>query len=588
MTRRKMQPEPAPEPMGPPEGDDEEVVIDGQPEALGPDGDPDEGEGDEEDVPVEGQPFAPQEPPPEPRRRRAPRQVAPDDGMRKEPPPPFVGGVEPEDFASTERAAHNLAAAREVAAVAELYRIEPEDFHGQRTKGFIRKFPSPFDVVQIKDWARQHRGGGKYRLIVYNGAHRAVTSGTFDIEGDPLTSEQQEAVQHVARQHAQQQAQDAYAAPSPRAPHAGPFHDSDRERDLERRLAEERSERMAMTMQQQNAQMMQAFTAQMTALIAKVADQPRTPAIDLPALATALAPVLAEMVKRPAPVAAVDHTKDIVGTIQPMLAALIAGTKGETTNDKILNTLLAKALERPNNDSLAIDALKKTMPAIMETLMKSAMIAGGAKSPDKPEEEEFGPKYLAEKAMDMLGRAISQRGAPQGAAPAPGFSGAGGAAPALGAPVGTQGTPHVHPTMTGDPFAGNPGVIVPRNAAATPTPAQPAAVAQPAAAAASSDFAPDLFARALAALNAGKQGSQFADEIMEVAEDENTPPKAKDGLLSPRAVAFLGSMPAPQAAGLVLHDIQTAGNPAVTSLLDPIGQAFVLDFCRWFSGEEEK
>ena len=144
--------------------------------------------------------------------------------------------------------------------------------------------------------------------------------------------------------------------------------------------------------------------------------------------------------------------------------------------------------------------------------------------------------------------------------------------------------------MTGDPFAGATGVIVPQNAVppAAPAPGQPATPAPVAPTpSASRDFAPDLFVRALAALTAGKQGSQFADEIMEAPTDENTPPKAKDGLLSPRAVAFLGSIPPQQAAGLVLQDIQASGNLAVAPLLDPIGQTFVLDFCRWFSGGEE-
>lgn len=497
-----------------------------------------------------------------------------------------------------DKALHNLAVAREQNVVAEVYRVEPEEFMGKHVGGYIRKFQMPFDTVGIKEWLRQNRGGGKYCVMVYDGRHRCRGSARFPIEGDPLTPEEVSAAAQIEKMRALSTAQGAAALGAGPIIAAGGGGASERERDLERRLDAERSERQFTAMQQQTNAMIAAMTAQFTAALSKIAERPAPPSMFTPAMVTALAPILAELVKKPPAPPPVDHTKDIVSAIQPMMAAFTQNMKGSDINETILKTVLSKALDKSPDDSNAM--LKKmvgdTLPGLFDSMMQMALKARGLAPPEK--EEETGPESLLRTAIDAAGRAFANArgGAPQ---PFPGGPGGPGTqalgTPPMGPAGGQMGAPPFHPTMSPDPFSGSASVIVPRQGpvpgtststgtqTTTGSSAPTNGVTPPGPGAPPSDFAPDLFVRALAALQAGRTGAQFATEIVDFPEDPDATIKAKDNLLSPRAVAFLTSMDAQNAAGLILRDIQGSGNPAVAPLLEVFGQAFVLDFCKAFS-----
>lgn len=502
---------------------------------------------------------------------------------------------------SIDKARHNFAQAREWAAVAELYRTEPEEFRGKRTKGFIRKFQSPFDVVKIREWARQHRGGGKYKMLIYDGGHVLRTSNTFEVEGDPMSQAEVEAAEHIERTSAMQTAAMGFHPNAPAAP-SGP---SERERELEKRLAEERTERLITSMQQQNAQMMQQMNSNLMMMMEKIAARPEPkPATEtLAPLLAALAPVLQEVVKKPEPPPPPppppDHTKEMMSAIQPLLAALV-GRPGGDVNETMMKLMMTKAFDKSNDPSSIItESLGKTLPNLFGTLMETAMAAAGHKKPEEP--EEFGPKYLVDRGMEAIGKIVETRAAGGGgvAMPSPFQPGVPvpGAGPAgLPAPQAMGGQPHVpHPQMTpdgvilpryptqeeinagmagpgvppgamppGDPAAGPPA------SAAAPHPGMPpqAPAQQPWA-----DVNPQLFVRAMAYLSEGKNGSDLAADVIEVEDGKD--------YLSPRIVTYLVNSPAEKVAPMIL---QMLGNePSFRPLLDPIGKAFVHDFCAFFS-----
>ena len=503
---------------------------------------------------------------------------------------------------SVDKARHNFAQAREWASVAELYRTEPEEFRGKRTKGFIRKFQAPFDVVKIREWARQHRGGGKYKMLIYDGGHVLRTSNTFEVEGDPMSQAEVEAAEQIERTTAFQTAAAGFHPNGPAAP-SGP---SERERELEKRLSEERTERLITSMQQQNAQMMQQQNANMMMMMEKIAARPEPkPAMDtLAPLLAALAPVLQEMVKKPEPPPlpppAPDHTKEMMGAIQPLLAALV-GRPGGDVNETMMKLMMTKAFDKSNDPSAIItESLGKTLPSLFSTLMDTAMAAAGHKKAEEP--EEFGPKYLVDRGMEAIGRIVEAKAAGGGVAmPSPFQPGvpvpyAG--APGLPAPQAMGRQAYVPPQgMNAD------GVILPRyptqeeinagvagpgampghpmpteNVQPVPMP-QGAQGAPPPQQQQWADVNPQLFVRAMAYLGEGKNGSDLAFDVM----GEN------DGkeYLSPRIVTYLVNSPADKVAPMILQML--VGEPSFRSLLDPIGKSFVLDFCTYFSegGDDE-
>lgn len=508
---------------------------------------------------------------------------------------------------SVDKARHNFAQAREWAAVAELYRTEPEEFRGKRTKGFIRKFQSPFDVVKIREWARQHRGGGKYKMLIYDGGHVLRTSNTFEVEGDPMTQAEVEAAEHIERTSAMQSAAMGFHPQGPPPP-SGP---SERERELEKRLAEERTERLVTTMQSQFQQAMQQQNANMMMLMEKLADrpEPKPAAETLAPLMAALAPVLAEVVKKPEPPPPPppppDNTKEIMAAVQPLLAAL-AGRPGGDINDTILKAVLSKAFDKGNDPSTVItESLGKTLPNLFGTLMETAMAAAGHKKPEEP--EEFGPKYLVDRGMEAIGKIVETRaGGGGGGMPSPfqpGVPVPGAGAPGLPAPAPMGGQPHVppQPMMTPDGVilpryptqqeieAGMAGPNVPPGPAGAPPappdgapappdgqhPGMPPAPQPPQQQWA--DVNPQLFVRAIAYLNEGKNGSELAHDVIQENDGKE--------YLSPRIVTYLVNTPGEKVAPMIL---QMLGNePSFRPLLDPIGKSFVLDFCTFFSDHGE-
>jgi hypothetical protein len=501
----------------------------------------------------------------------------------------------PEMDDSINKAKFNNDLAREWAASAELYRDEPEEYKGHRTKGYIRKFAAPFSLEEIRKWAKDFRGGGKYKVLCYDGGHVLRTRSTFSVEGNPMLQSEIEAAEHVAKKHDKEEDRESYS----------------RERELERRLNEEKMDRMF----SQFATMQREQNDRFERVLERLADKPKSnPAADWGPVLTALAPVLVEFVKKPAPTPPPDHFADVANLVEKlendrqrsmnkMMDELKSSGKGSMEN-RVFELLLQNSLGNKNDPNKAIvKALDQTLPTIFSKLTQFAIDKG--MQGDKEDDGEITPKYIAEQLMGVVKPLVDKGGIPgmevpqqdpyahlqqppqmpmpqpmQQPMPMPHQMPMPQGPPAGSVPVG-QMPPG---TLSGDPFGGSTtlsqhGPSVPPPPASEPNlPEGSVAPQAPQPQAPMADQLPqhpdisaEVFIKAIEYMQVGKTGDELAHDVEEV----------NDGFpfISKRALGFLESM---QPHFFVPHVLQAVPPQLAPHFHTPQGQQFILSFCNWF------
>lgn len=502
-------------------------------------------------------------------------------------------GIAPET--SLDRAKNEILRRREAASRAILIRLEPAEYRGKKISGQIKKWVAPFSIDEIEDYAREYRGGGKYRIQFFDGNGDFSTSEEFEVEGDPALPGEIE---------------EPETRPKRGAPGAV---GEDRAAALERQLQEERFERRLTEQQARTDTMFERLTNAITSVTESVRSKPPEPKADLTGLVAQLAPLAltflqgqqaAAAAARDAQMAAVQSQADAQQKQTELL--LTMQEKAETRMAKVLSELKGK--EEPvsallknlgdlkkviggNDDPIKV--IRDTIPAILKTHMemisKIELHKAGVGS-DKEEtlaERIVGSMTeLAEQVLpQMLTRPTTQPVAPYGtpttpALPAPQQP----AAPTTPRGGGTVVTPEQQAAHELAEKANKAA-----KAAATPVvgapPAPPTPLQQALGQLASFGIAPEVFNRALAYLADGKGGDDFAHDCAteEEAYQKQNPGKALFFL--PKFLAYVSRTKAETVVSMLTPYLQPF--PEVAPLTDAVGQAFLLEFCRYFSEPED-
>lgn len=343
---------------------------------------------------------------------------------------------------------------REANANLLLHRVEPSEYRGLRTRGFIRKFHAPFSIEEAQVWAAENRGGGKYRFWIYDGGGVIRGGSTFEIAGNPKTPEE-----IVASENA--------TATKTKGRGDG---DRDRERDLERQLGDERMDRMMQMMTQQRRED-QAENRRMMEKLAEAAAKPeRNTAKDWAPLLAALSPILIKVLEKPdPPPPPADHFKDMAILQERFQTEMMRLTRDQIDNKskpdrheammtKMMETVMQKAMGIGQHDPMSgINmALDKVLPTLISKITNIALdkAAGGGKE----EERDLSPRFIAEKVAELVKdttEKFANRNQPQ--APPPGYGpppqGYPPMLPPPGTAAGQPSTPVDGWPMTGPPTA---------------------------------------------------------------------------------------------------------------------------------------
>ena len=533
----------------------------------------------------------------------------------------FLGGFDyPEELNplgvrddSVAKARDSASIMREANASLLLHRVEPGEYRGHRTRGYIKRFHAPFSVEEAQVWAAENRGGGKYRYWIYDGGGTIRGGSTFEIAGTPLTPQEIADAENTASKPNEDKHD----------------RDRDRERELEAQLSNERMDRFMQMMAQQRRED-QAESRRMMEKIIESNNRPQPSAAKewAPMLA-ALSPILAEVLKRPEPPPPPpDHFKEIAVLQERFQTEMIRMSRDqmdqrnkpdrhEMMMTKMMEAMMQKSLGIGQHDPMAgINvALDTVLPGLVKKLTNIAVdkAIGG----DKEEEKDLSPRFIAEKVADLVkdttekfanrgGRPQPPQGPPPGYGyPPPGVPmiPAGAAAGQPSSPLNgwpfeqqppapPQGAPpNVIEIGPGQTFSGitNNGtnsifIEAPTQAAAAQAPGpQPTRAPAPAAGPdplaqgpSPSHVAPEVFAKALECLQNGQSG----DDLAAWADENN------DGhrLLSKMAIEYLENT---QPFYLVPFILEAAPPELAPHLNTPQAKQVISDFCDFFYSSED-
>lgn len=343
---------------------------------------------------------------------------------------------------------------REANASLLLHRVEPSEYRGHRTRGYIKRFHAPFSVEEAQVWAAENRGGGKYRYWIYDGGGTIRGGSTFEIAGNPKTPEEIAQAQNEAAAKAKAGSGDS---------------DRERERDLERQLADERMDRFMQMMAQQRRED-QIENRRMMEKIVDAQNNRRGGADEWAPLIAALSPILVKVLEKPEPPPPPpDHFKELAVLQERFQTEMMrlnrdqlekAGKpdRTEMMMNKMMEAMMQKSLGIGQHDPMSgINmALDKVLPTLVSKITNIAIdkAAGG----DKEEEKDLSPRFIAEKVADVVKDAtekFANRGQPQGPPPGYGY-GPGAPMPMLppGAMPGQPSAPVEGWPLTGPPEDG--------------------------------------------------------------------------------------------------------------------------------------
>jgi hypothetical protein len=482
--------------------------------------------------------------------------------------------------ASVSKAQEAARVMREANASLLIHRIEPTEHAGMRTAGYIKRFRAPFSIQDAQVWCADNRGGGRYRYWIMDGGNTIRGGGTFECEGYPKSPEEIKEAQTKTAHFDQQAAMRG-----------------DRERELESQLSNERMDRMMQMMMQQRRE----DQAEMRRLVEKMSDRPAAPSMtdQLAPLLTALSPVLAKLVDRPAPAPPPDHFKEIAVLVErfqsestrtqrEMMERMGKPEKSEQMLYKMLETVMQKQLGVGNHDPMAAvnTAFDKVLPGVVGKILNMATDKALGQG---EEEKELTPRFMAEKAASLIENAVDKiAGAKQAQAQAQAQAGPQpvamipqghplppGAVP--GQPQPVEGWPFdaqeaQQPVQPVTPTAPVPAQAYPAEA----NPAPPVQQPQPAQPQEQSHVNPEVFAKAIEFLNAGQSGEDLAVWV----DDNNEGSR----LLSKEAIDYLeGTAP----FYLVPFIIEAAPPELAQAFTDPRAKQILTDFCDWFYNTED-
>lgn len=496
-------------------------------------------------------------------------------------------GISDQSVSKAQEAARVM---REANATLLVHRIEPQEYQGMRTGGFIKRFPTPFSIQDAQVWCSENRGGGRYRYWIMDGGNTIRGGGTFEVEGHPKSPDeikQAEAKQVQVDQHAQLR--------------------SDRERELERQLGDERMDRMMQMMMQQRRE----DQVEMRRMMEKIADRPTPPSASesLAPILTALAPVLVKVMDRPQPPPPPDHFKEIAVLVErfqsesargqrEMLERLSRPEKSEQMLYKMLEAVMQKQLGVGGHDPMAAvnTAFDKVLPGVVGKILNMATDKALGQ---QDEEKELTPRYIAEKASGLIENAVEKITAarnpqpPQpvmmpghpvaalppgaipgqpmpGQAPIQGWPFEAQAPPGAPSAPGPQPTPAPMPVPPGPPTVGHTGPHPDPYGQTAPPP--PPSAAPPSE---NQHVHPEVFQKAIECLQAGHTGEDLAVWV----DDHN------DGnrLLSREAIEYLENT---QPFYLTPFLIEAVPPELQPYFQDPRAKQIVSDFCDWFYNTE--
>jgi hypothetical protein len=516
---------------------------------------------------------------------------------------------------------------REANASLLLHRVEPSEYRGHRTRGYIKRFHAPFSVEEAQVWAAENRGGGKYRYWIYDGGGTIRGGSTFEIAGTPLTP------QEIAEAES--------AAATKQQPERG---DRDRERELESQLANERMDRMMQMMMQQRRED-QAETRRLMEKLADSSKNQRSSVEEWAPLIAALAPVLTKVLEKPEPPPPPpDHFKELAvlqERFQTEMMRLNRDQLEKSGKPDRTEAIMLKMLEATMQKSLGIGqhdpmsginmALDKVLPTLVSKItniaIDKAAVAG------KEEEKDLSPRFIAEKVADLVkdttdkfaNRGQQPQGPPPGYGPPmapmalpPGTMPGNPSAPIEGWPLtGAPGADVVPPpqqahaamrapaappnaveippgatvggitnngpnTLYIDPMAVTevpaqaPTVAAPMPEPVTATPVTATPVAAPADTEQPQHVHPDIFAKAVEFLQTGQSG----EDLAVWADDNNEGHK----LLSKDAIEYLENT---QPFYLVPFILEAAPPELAAHLNNPHAKQMISDFCDFFYNSED-
>ena len=302
--------------------------------------------------------------------------------------------------ASVSKAQEAARVMREANASLLVHRIEPTEHAGRRTAGYSKRFRAPFSIQDAQVWCAENRGGGRYRYWIMDGGNTIRGGGTFECEGYPKSPDEIKEASSRSAQFDQQAAQRG-----------------ERERELEGALANERMDRMFQMMNQQRRE----DQTEMRRMMEKLSERPAAPSVtdQLAPLLTALSPVLAKLVDRPAPAAPPDHFKEIAILVErfqaessrsqrEMMERLSKPEKSEQMLYKMLETVMAKQLGVGSHDPMAAvnTAFDKVLPGVVGKILN--MATDKALGAGQEEEKELTPRFMAEKAASLIENAVDK------------------------------------------------------------------------------------------------------------------------------------------------------------------------------------
>lgn len=534
-----------------------------------------------------------------------------------------ASGQASRELESLELASYNIDRARVWAERADLYRSSPDEYRGVRTAGYIRRWDHPFDAADIESWARKYRGGGRFKIMLYDKTRRLKRIHEFACEGNPVLpgtvpGEEEEA---------------AGFAPPPRpgapgAPAANTSPD-DRVSALEKQLLQQQfqhqleQQRNASAREQQELrEQMRRIEERMAAATAKAAEPPPPPPKPGPstievitAAIAAATPIFTALISNQrdaasraekAAQATSETTMKMIERSEHQTAEMLKAVAGRQEKPgEMLDTMMK--LKQMSQGSEGMEAkvftkiIDQALPALINATTRIQMHQAGVRDDGDDEPETFAEKMLG-KAGDIMGGFFTSMGQRRAAAPGP-----------YGPPMAPQPQaapvlPQIPPgprggAMIGQMMGAGSSIIMPRGAppaAAAPAPAAgPMLEAQPAAAAPQPQAAPsaagpavpdineEVLRKALLYMSQGKSGSELADDIMSAEEErEKAAPGAPPLFLSKRVITLLCSQPPAQVLPFILPYIQPM--PAYAPLTDGIGLAFLSDFCLYFSAPDDE
>lgn len=510
---------------------------------------------------------------------------------------------------SAEKAAIEFQQEREHAARCEVYRQEPEEWEGVSIYGLLRTFRTPFSAPKIKEWIAKVHGGGKYRIVVKHGDGDFGASQNFTVAGNPRIP--RDMVEAPDEEEAEKRTQVAAS--------------DDRAAILERRLIESNFERQRIEdrarADAQRAEdraeskaMFERLTTALTSVAESVKQKPESPKTDLAALAAQLAPLAlqflqgqqaaaaaareAQLAAVNAQVAAQQKQTELLMAMQEKAEARMAkvleaqNAKKETLTDNLkLMTEMKKAFG--GDDPLKV--IRETWPAMikvhMDTMSKIELHKAGVGAEKEETFAERALGSLTDLAEQVLPQILTRQPAGQPVAPYGGIAPTPPAAANLPGPAapragGTIVTPEQQAAHEAAEKAAktNPAAaaVAPAAQPAAPS-AQPAATAAPAAQQAQAEISTETLTLALRYLQEGRSGRELAAYI---EEQEEAFGKANNGAMrffSKRLYGFISSAKPETVLATLLPQLQP--HAVLAPLCDAIGQAFLIDFCTFFSEE---